>query len=136
VTTTGARHVLIYDADCPFCSRWAQALARVDTAGRLRFSTRSSYFAERLFDRHPHLRAIETIIYVAPDDIHIRSTGAIRGGLAAGGRFRLLAPLLLVPRFVRDPIYDLVARYRRRLFPGTACAIGPDAERVRARMVP
>lgn len=110
-------------------------LARADTAGRLRFATRDTEYAERLFARRPHLRRIETIIYVAPDDIHIRSTGALRGGMAAGGRFRLLAALLLVPRFIRDPVYDLIAQYRRRLFPGEVCELGPDADRVRERML-
>lgn len=132
-----AEHVLVYDAECPFCSRWVQALARADTDATLRFATRSTAFAARLFEQHPHLRSIETIIFVGPDRLAIRSDGAIRGGLAVGGRFRLLAPLLLIPRFIRDPVYDLVAKYRRRLFGrSSVCIVGPDAERVKQRTLP
>jgi predicted DCC family thiol-disulfide oxidoreductase YuxK len=132
-----AEHVLVYDAECPFCSRWVQALARVDTHATLRYATRSTEFAARLFEQHPPLRSIETIIFVAPDRISIRSDGALRGALAVGGRFRLLAPLLLIPRFIRDPIYNQIAKYRRRLFGQSGvCAIGPDAERVKQRTLP
>jgi len=33
-----------------------------------------------------------------------------------GGVYRLLGPTKYLPRFLRDAVYDLVARYRYRVF--------------------
>jgi predicted DCC family thiol-disulfide oxidoreductase YuxK len=128
--------VLVYDGECPFCEGWVRRLALRDRAGRMRFATRSTAFAAELFERHPHLRAIESLILVTPDGrVFTRSDAVIRAGLASGGLYRVGAAGFLLPRFLRDAGYDLVASLRRRLSRGQ-CGIGPGIAEVRQRLLP
>ncbi len=48
--------------------------------------------------------------------MHSRSTAALRALRYLEGPARWLQPLILVPKFLRDPVYDVVARNRIRWF--------------------
>lgn len=55
------------------------------------------------------------MILIFNDKWYGRSTAALKA-LALLGKYRMIAKiLLLVPAFIRDMIYDLVARHRHRL---------------------
>jgi predicted DCC family thiol-disulfide oxidoreductase YuxK len=128
--------VLIYDGECPFCEGWVRRLALRDRRNQLRFATRSTRFAAELFERHPQLRRLESMILVTPDDrVFTKSDAVIRAGLAGGGVFSLAGAGLLLPKFLRDAGYDVVASLRRRLSRGR-CGIGPGMAEVRQRMLP
>ncbi|HSL22857.1 MAG TPA: DCC1-like thiol-disulfide oxidoreductase family protein [Vicinamibacterales bacterium] len=129
------RFVLVYDAECPFCEGWARWLARVDTQGRFRFSSRGADYGRRLLADRPELRAIDSVIFVAPGHVYVRSDAAIRAAVALGGAWRAVAILLLVPRFLRDAVYRGVALVRRRLA-RNACGIGPGLKELRERTLP
>lgn len=128
--------VLIYDSECPFCEGWVRRLALRDREGQLRFATRSTQFAAGLFGRHPHLRTLESMILVTPDQrVFTKSDAVIRAGMASGGIFSLAALGLLLPKSLRDAAYDVVARLRRRLSRGQ-CGFGPGTTEVQQRLLP
>ncbi len=128
--------VLIYDVDCAFCQRSVRLLARLDRRKRLRFSTRAAEYGRGVLAKHPDLNAVDSLILVAPDDIYVRSGAVIRAAAALGGPWRLMNALLLIPGPLRDAAYRIVAKVRRRLSRGDACAIGPGTEELRARTLP
>jgi predicted DCC family thiol-disulfide oxidoreductase YuxK len=64
-----------------------------------------------------------------------RSDGALAAAAALGGGWRWLAgALTIVPRGLRDAVYDLIAARRHRWFGTTACA-WPSAA-LRQRVLP
>lgn len=127
--------VLVYDGECPFCEAWIRRLAMRDRIGQFRFATRSTVFAARLFERHPHLRDIESLILVTADDrAFTKSDAVIRAGVTSGGWYSVAAVALIVPKVLRDAAYDVVAKIRRRLSRGQ-CGFGPGMAEVRRRMV-
>lgn len=67
----------------------------------------------------------------------LRSAGALHALRRLGGGWRALAVVLgIVPREVRDAVYDFVARVRLRLFakPADVCPFVPPL--LRARFLP
>jgi predicted DCC family thiol-disulfide oxidoreductase YuxK len=127
--------VLVYDGECPFCEGWIRRLALRDRAEEFRFTTRSTQFAGQLFERHPALRDIESMILVAADDrVFTKSDAVIRAGMKSGGLYSLAASALVIPKPLRDAAYDVVAKLRRRLSAGQ-CGVGPGMSEVRMRML-
>jgi predicted DCC family thiol-disulfide oxidoreductase YuxK len=126
--------VILFDGVCIFCSRWVRFIAARDTAARFRFTTIQSPYGARL------ARALG-IDAGDPD-----SNAVIHGGVAyfkSDGALTVLSclpgwgwvrVLLAFPRFIRDGIYNLVARNRNRIFGKYDECIVPDAE-LRARVM-
>ena len=126
--------VILYDGVCVFCSRWIRFIAARDRDRRFRFAAIQSGYGTRL------ARAIG----IDPGDpdtnavIHggvplFKSDGALTvlGTLPGWGWVRALR---VVPKPVRDTVYDLVARNRYRMFGKyEACAV-PDEE-MKARVI-
>ena len=128
--------VLIYDVECAFCQRSVRLLARLDREKRFRFSTRAAEYGRGVLAEHPWLNEVDSLILVARGNIYVRSDAVIRAAAALGGPWRAMKALLLIPRPLRDAAYKIVAKVRRRLARGDACAIGPGTEELRARTLP
>jgi len=74
------------------------------------------------------------VVLTAEGALLTRSAGVLHVLRRLGGPWRVLAVLSrLVPRPLRDAVYDLVARVRLRLFerPDDACPVVPPHQRAR-----
>lgn len=120
---TSPAPILLYDGDCGFCARSVRfVLAREGRDRSLRFATLQGPTGEAARRARPDLAAIDSVLWVEPDDrggiarVLVRSDAALRTLTYLGGGWRVLAALgRLAPRGLRDAVYDLVARHRLRL---------------------
>lgn len=125
--------VLIYDADCAFCSSVVRFVLERDRRGTLRFARRGGPAAGHIIGDDNALSDIDSVVWVDRDDtgdpagIRVRSGAALRLARYLGGAWHLLAALWIVPRPVRDAAYDLVARNRHRVMGRRRCAV-PTAD--------
>ncbi len=114
--------VVLYDGDCGLCARVVQFALPRDRHDRFRFAALQSAFGRTILERHGmRTDAYDTFVVVeAPDTpgerLHLRSDGGLRLLTRLGGGWRFAAALRIVPRFIRDAVYDFVARRRLRFF--------------------
>ena len=137
---TAPAPLLLYDGDCGFCARSVRfVLAREGRDRSLRFATLQGPAGEAARRARPDLAGIDSVLWVEPDArggiarVLVRSDAALRTLTYLGGGWRLLAALgRLVPRRLRDGVYDLIARHRLRLAGGAdAACLVPTAEQRR-----
>ena len=127
----GQRAVVLFDGVCNLCLAWVRFVVARDPAGRVAFAPLQSDTARRLLAAHGGLpTGTDSIVVLDGDGLHVRSEAA----LAVAHRLRAPWPFLarvagLVPRALRDAIYDRVARGRYRWFGRRdTCALPePDA---------
>ncbi|MDP6934943.1 MAG: DUF393 domain-containing protein [Myxococcota bacterium] len=121
--------ILLLDGECGMCTRLALFLEpRLVAPGRLRFvGQQSQEGLEAMGTLPPELHGLDTVVLLQDEAVHVRSTAILRTLLHLGWCWRVGARLVsIVPRFVRDPIYDLVARNRHRWFaPPDRCLFMP-----------
>jgi predicted DCC family thiol-disulfide oxidoreductase YuxK len=126
--------VILFDGVCIFCSRWVRFIAARDTAARFRFTTIQSPYGARL------ARALgidagdpDTNAVIHGGVAYFKSDGALTvlSCLPGWGWVRVL---LAVPRFIRDGVYNVIAKNRYRIFGKYDECIVPDAE-LRARVI-
>lgn len=120
------RPLILFDGDCALCSGSARKILNHDRAGVFRLAPTQS----------PLGRALLVHYGVDPDDpytmlliqngrAHERSDGVLAIAALLPPPYRLAVVGRIVPRIVRDTLYDVIARRRRR-FPGAAwCAMPP-----------
>ncbi|HSK13753.1 MAG TPA: thiol-disulfide oxidoreductase DCC family protein [Phnomibacter sp.] len=114
---TAAHPVLLFDGVCNLCSASVQFIIRHDPHARLRFAALQSDPGEQLLRSH-HLpeKELKSLVLIEKGRVYTRSTGALRVARYLSGLWPLLYVFIIVPRFLRDPVYDLIGRNRYRWF--------------------
>ena len=117
--TAPSHNLVLYDGVCALCNWTVRVVLRLDRAGRVRFAPLGGEYAAHALERHPEARDVDSLILVEPGDAEgalVKSDAVLRLAYHLGGAWRASAVLWLVPRPVRDWVYDRVARHRYRLF--------------------
>jgi len=109
--------VVLFDGVCNLCTGTVQFLIRHDPEGLFRFAPLQSEVAQDLLAEHGlEDHDLDSIVLIEGEETYVKSGAAIRIGSLLGGVYGLLGPTKYLPRFLRDAVYDLVARYRYRVF--------------------
>jgi len=132
-------YILLYDGVCGFCNSTVQLIIKHDKKKTMHFAAIQSAFAQRLFEHHPLLKEIDSLILIDQTDpakelLFIRSTGALVVAGYLGGWWNIFQITWIIPRSVRDFAYDLFAKYRYSLFGKYDSCLLPPAE-VRSRFI-
>lgn len=137
---TDAPPIVLYDGVCGLCDRFVRFVLRRDAAATFRFAALQGTFAAQVLARHGIDHADLDTVYVVLDpggaaESLLSKSKAVCFVLARlGPGWRLLAGAGVLPAALLDPLYDLVASVRYRLFGRyDACAL--PAEEWRARFI-
>ncbi len=116
-------HLVLFDGVCGLCDHFVQFLLRIDGHDRLRFAALQGPQGAEILKRHGRRAddALETVIVVADYDkasprLLDRSDAAIFAIASVGGIYRAAGALRIVPSFLRNATYNLIARWRYRIF--------------------
>lgn len=126
--------VLLFDGVCNLCDRTVNFILRHDRRGELLLAPLQSNAAERLLAGTPLRPAdLRSLILVDHGRVWLRSRAVMEVGKRMGGPWKLLGLLgHLLPRPLRDALYDWVARNRYRWFGRRdSCRMATPAERER-----
>ena len=107
------RPVILFDGVCNLCTGSVQFVIERDSRKRFRFASLQSPIAEKLLGRRDDL---ESMVLVQDGRIYRKSTAALLIARRLDGLWPLLAAFLVVPRFLRDAVYDWIGRRRYRMF--------------------
>jgi predicted DCC family thiol-disulfide oxidoreductase YuxK len=115
--------ILLYDGVCGLCNRFVQFILRRDRNAIFRFASLQGSVAARILARHGANPTDLDTVYVAlnydlPDEYILARSDAAGFVLnQLGGPWRSAAFLLqLLPKFLRDLVYNAIARHRYRIF--------------------
>ena len=114
--------IVLYDGICGLCNRMTQFLLKRDQHDRLRFASLQSEFAAAILKRHGRdAQDLDTVYVVqhygeANERLLARSDAILSLAQELGGIYSVGGWLKVLPRFLRDSIYNLVARNRYRMF--------------------
>jgi predicted DCC family thiol-disulfide oxidoreductase YuxK len=129
--------VLLYDGECGFCNSIVRFVLDHEREHTLRFAALQSPFAARILADRPDLQGGDSIVWIeldesrSPAGILVRSAAALRLSRYLGGGWRLLSAAWIVPRPVRDWVYDVVAARRHRIGRKENCLVPTKETRQR-----
>ncbi len=125
--------VLFFDGYCTLCNGFIDWMMRHDRNAHIKYASLQGVSAQSLLS--PELTSqnhLETIVYLRDGEVYDRSTAVFKSIADLGGVWRLAALGLVIPRFVRDPLYSLMAKSRYILFGRRqACRIPTPEEKDR-----
>jgi predicted DCC family thiol-disulfide oxidoreductase YuxK len=120
--------IIIFDGKCVFCSRFANFILRADRHRRFRLMPAQSPIGVALY-RHYGLDPFDytTNILLADGSPWFKSAASLRIFQQLGMPWALMSAGRLLPRMLRDGLYDIVARNRLRWFGVRETCYLPDA---------
>jgi predicted DCC family thiol-disulfide oxidoreductase YuxK len=138
VTTAAERTgtaLVLFDGDCNLCNGAVKFILRRDRTGRFHFASLQSAAGRQALAAAGAKQPLpDSIVLVQDGAIAVKSAAALRIARGLPWPWPLLAVFWLVPRPLRDPIYDWVARHRYRWFGKTSSCLVPTPE-LRARFL-
>ena len=109
--------IVLFDGVCGLCTRSVQFIIGRDSGQYFQFASLQSTIGRGIAARHGiDTNGLGTLILVEGEQAYNRSEAALRIARRLDYPWRLVSGLLVVPRFVRDPVYRFVARHRYQWF--------------------
>jgi predicted DCC family thiol-disulfide oxidoreductase YuxK len=113
---------------------------RHDRLRTLRFAALQGAYGTGLRARHPELEGVDSMVWVEPnragnaERVLVRSDAALRVARYLGGWWSLALLGRVLPRPIRDSLYNLIARHRHSLLETDPSCLLPEPE-VRERFL-
>jgi len=124
--------IVLYDGICGLCNRAVQFLLKRDRHDRLRFASLQSDFAATLLKRHGvDYKDLDTIYVVlnqrdASEALLAKSDAFLLLVKEIGGVWNIARLGRIIPRSVRNWLYDFIARHRYQVFGKYEACMLPD----------
>jgi len=109
--------VILFDGVCNLCSSVVQFVIKHDSKKQFRFASLQSTFGENIMRRFGlPADQLNSFILLEDDKIYTRSSAALRVIKKLNGLWWLMYGFIILPPFIRDAIYNLIARNRYKWF--------------------
>ena len=126
------RPVILFDGVCNLCNSTVQWVIERDKEGRFDFATLQSDAARRELGRVMDEKEIDalpdSIVLLDSEGVHVRSAAALRILRGMRSPYALLRLAIVLPRPIRDAVYDFIARNRYGWFGRRNTCMTPTPE--------
>jgi predicted DCC family thiol-disulfide oxidoreductase YuxK len=109
--------VILFDGVCNYCNGMVNFLIRKDRKEILRFAALQSKAGQELLQQYKlPTTAFDTFILIEQGKVYKRSSAALRLYNKLPWYWKWTQVFWIVPRFLRDAVYNLIARNRYKWF--------------------
>ena len=109
--------IVLFDGVCNLCNGAVIFMIGKDKDDRFRFTSLQEETGQAITQKYGiDTKKIDSIILIDNGKAYVKSTAALRIALYLKGMWPLLHGLLIFPGFIRDFVYDIIAKYRYKWF--------------------
>jgi predicted DCC family thiol-disulfide oxidoreductase YuxK len=108
--------VILFDGVCNLCSKSVQFVIKRDPEATFSYASLQSEFGQNLlkqFNQSPV--NFNSFVLYQDNQLYTRSTGALKMLSQLKG-WKWTTILFIIPRFLRDAVYNIISKYRYRWF--------------------
>ncbi|KIL47355.1 thiol-disulfide oxidoreductase DCC family protein [Jeotgalibacillus campisalis] len=108
--------VVLFDGDCHVCNWSIQFIMKRDPSAKFKFASLQGDIGRKMTKTYKSDPMIDSVLLVENDQMWSKSTAALRICRELEGPVRYLSLGLLIPKPLRDLVYDGIARNRFHWF--------------------
>lgn len=108
--------VVLFDGVCNLCNTTVQLILRNDPKEQFLFGQLQSAEAQAMLAKHNMTKELVSIVLVEGDKVTDKSTAALKIAKRLKGLYPLLYGLIIIPKPLRDAVYNWVAKNRYKWF--------------------
>ena len=121
--------IVYFDGVCNVCNASVQFIIKRDKKARFKFAPLQGVNGQKILEKlNKDNTEFDTFILSENDKIYQKSTAALRVIKELSGLWPLLYGFIIIPAFIRDFFYGLIAGNRYRLFGKKESCMVPTPE--------
>ena len=114
---TNLSQILLFDGVCNLCNAAVQYVIRHDKKKTIKFASLQSPFGTNvLSEEYRDTSALKTVIYIKNEEVLTKSSAFLTLMKDLGGIHQTAIVFWIIPRIVRDALYDFIAANRYAVF--------------------
>jgi len=117
VNSSSKKSIVLFDGVCNLCNNTVQYIIRHDKKNYFQFASLQSSTGQLLLKKFQlPQNTFNSFVLVEDDHVYTKSTGALKVLKKLGGWWTLFYGFIILPRFIRDAVYNWVSKNRYRWF--------------------
>ena len=132
--TSNLNKIVLFDGVCNFCATSVQFIIKHDKTGSLKFASLQSALGQQLLTAYNMPKNLEGVVFIEDNKAYFKSAAAFRIGHYFGGFWRILNVFSILPLFLTDFGYDIIAKNRYHWFGKKDSCMIPTPE-IRSRFL-
>ncbi|WP_036833945.1 thiol-disulfide oxidoreductase DCC family protein [Pontibacillus litoralis] len=110
------KQIVLFDGVCHFCSQSVQFIIKRDKQERFQFASLQGEVGQQLLTQYHTKNNINSMVLIQEGRVYTRSTAALKIANELDGAWKLCCACIIIPRFMRDKVYDIIANNRYKWF--------------------
>jgi len=109
--------IILFDGVCNFCNSSVNFIIKRDNKNKFKFAALQSDFGKEMLGKLSlQSENLKTLILIEDARYFTRSGAALRIAKHLNGAWKLFYLFIIIPPFIRNLFYELIARYRYKWF--------------------
>ncbi|MCK4904020.1 MAG: thiol-disulfide oxidoreductase DCC family protein [Candidatus Marinimicrobia bacterium] len=110
-------NIILFDGLCNLCNGSVNFILKRDKIGKFKFASLQSEIGKKLLKQYTtDTNVVDSIILIKNDKVFIKSSAVLEVLKDMPVGWWVFRVGIILPRVIRDYIYDVVAKYRYRIF--------------------
>jgi predicted DCC family thiol-disulfide oxidoreductase YuxK len=111
------KHIVLFDGVCNLCNASVQFIIKHDKKRKFRFASIQSEFGKGQIAKFQiDTRKTDSVIYIYKNKVYSRSSAALKIVRQLDGLWPVIFIFIVIPPFIRNLIYDYIAKNRYKWF--------------------
>ena len=121
-------NIIVFDGVCNFCNRIVKIIIRHDPGCQIHFAAQQSEAGIKLLQEYSIKESTSSVVFITNGMVYYQSDAVIEIAKLLTGWPSLFKNTIIVPRFLRNAIYRLIAANRYLIFGKQATCMVPNEE--------
>jgi predicted DCC family thiol-disulfide oxidoreductase YuxK len=121
-------YIVIFDGLCNLCNGAVQFIIRHDKKNKFVFASLQSEVVQKLLNEIEVKYSLESIVLIKGDKHFVKSDAVLEIAKKLSGLWPMVYGLKIIPRFLRDILYNWVAKNRYTWFGKRESCLSPSPE--------
>lgn len=129
-----ADKIVLFDGVCNFCASSVQFIIKHDKSNSLQFASLQSTIGQELLTKYNMPKNLEGVVFIENGKAYFKSLAAFRIVRYFSGFWKGLILFSILPKFITDFFYDIIAKNRYKWFGKKDSCMIPSPE-IRSRFL-
>jgi predicted DCC family thiol-disulfide oxidoreductase YuxK len=123
--------VVLFDGVCNLCNNAVDFIINRDSKDKFKVGALQDDAIKRLLEDYEiNKDYLDSLVFIHKDSVFYKSRAALEIARNLGGLWPLIYSFIIIPPYIRDPIYDWIARNRYKWFgKKETCRLPTDKEK-------
>ena len=110
-------NIILFDGVCNFCDSSVNFIIDRDKKNVFKFAALQSEKGQEILDYFKLPKDdFDSFVFIENDKVFKKSSAALWIAYKLGGVWKIFYPFIIIPKFIRDFLYNLIAKNRYKLF--------------------